>query len=109
DQTNKVPFQTMTRTMAFDRRSAQLVNCCGSSVNGDSSVQQHGVVGYVFPIGTQKQTYQVFDANVLKPVPFTFSGTDTVNGIAAYRFVENVPPTKNGTQTLPGSLVGQSE
>jgi len=109
DQTNKAPVQTMTRTMAFDRRTAQLVNCCGSNVNGDSSVHQSGVVGYVFPIGTQKQTYQVFDANLLKPVPFTYGGTDTVNGIQTYRFVGNVAPTQNGHQTLPGSLVGMSQ
>jgi hypothetical protein len=109
DQTNKQPFQMMTRTMAFDRRTAQLVNCCGSNVNGDSSVRQSGVVGYVFPIGTQKQTYQVFDSNLLKPVPFTYGGTDTVNGIQTYRFAGNVPPTQNGHQTLPGSLVGMSQ
>src|SRR6266568_135377 len=42
DQTNKLPFQTMTRTFAFDRRTAQLVNCCGANVNGGSSVEQRG-------------------------------------------------------------------
>jgi outer membrane biosynthesis protein TonB len=109
DQTNKLTFQQMTRTMAFDRRSAQLVNCCGANVNGDSSVQQRGIVGYVFPLGTQKQTYQVFDPNLLKPVPFTFAGTDSVNGIQTYRFVEDVSPTQDGSQTLPGSLVGMSQ
>ena len=108
DQTNKLPFQTMTRTFAFNRRTAQLVNCCGANVNGDSSVQQTGYVGYVLPIGTQQQTYNVFDTNLNKPVPFTFAGTAVVNGILAYRFTENVSPTQNGSQTLPGSLVGQS-
>jgi len=109
DQTDKLPFQTLTRTFAFDRRSAQLVNCCGANVNGDSSVEQTGVVGYVFPIGTQKQTYDVFDTNLNKPMPFTYAGTDTVNGIQAYRFTENVSPVQNGTQVVPGSLVGQSQ
>ncbi len=109
DQTNKLPFQTMTRTFAFDRRTAQLIDCCGANVNGDSSVEQTGIVGYVFPIGTKKQTYDVFDANLNKPMPFTFAGTDTVNGIQAYRFEENVSPTQNGTQVLPGSLVGESQ
>ncbi len=108
DQTNKLPFQTMTRTFAFDRRTAQLVNCCGANVNGDSSVRQTGYVGYVLPIGTQQQTYDVFDASLSKPEPFTFAGTATVNGIDAYRFTENVSPTQNGSQTLPGALVGQS-
>ena len=109
DQTNKLPVQTMTRTMAFDRRSAQLIDCCGANVNGDSSVEQTGIVGYVFPIGTQQQTYDVFDTNLNKPMPFDYSGTDTVNGIQAYRFVQVVAPTQNGTQVVPGSLVGQSQ
>ncbi len=109
DQTNKLPFQTMTRTFAFNRRTAQLIDCCGANVNGDSSVEQTGIVGYVFPIGTQKQTYDVFDTNLNKPMPFTYAGTGTVDGIQAYRFTENVSPTQNGTQVLPGSLVGESQ
>ena len=109
DQTNKLPFQTMTRTMAFDRRTAQLINCCGANVNGDSSVKQSGIVGYVFPIGTQQQTYDVFDTNLNKPMPFDYSGTNTVNGIQAYRFVEVVAPTQNGTQVVPGSLVNMTQ
>jgi hypothetical protein len=95
----------MSRTFAFNRRTGQLVDCCGASVNGDTSVRQTGLVGYVFPIGTQKQTYQVFDTTLKKTVPFVYSGTTTVHGIGAYEFVENVPPTQIGSQTLPGSFV----
>jgi hypothetical protein len=109
DETNKLPFQTLTRTFAFNRRNAQLIDCCGANVNGDSSIRQTGYVGYVLPIGTQKQTYDVFDANLNRPVPFTYAGTGTVDGIQTYKFVENVLATKNGSQTLPGSLVGQSQ
>ena len=57
DQTNKLPIQQTSRTFAFDRRTAQLVNCCGANVNGDSSVKQSGYVGIVLPIGTEKKTY----------------------------------------------------
>ena len=108
DQTNKLPFQTMTRTFAFDRRTALLINCCGSNVNGDSSIEQRGYVGYVLPIGTKKQTYDVFDTNLNKPVPFAYAGIGHVDGTQAYKFTENIPPTQNGTQTVPGSLVDQS-
>jgi hypothetical protein len=108
DQTNKLPVQTITRTFAFDRRSAQLVNCCGANVNGDSSIQQHGYVGYVLPIGTKKQTYDVFDTNLNKAVPFVYSGIGDVSGTQAYKFTENVPPTQNDTRTVPGSLVNSS-
>jgi len=108
DQTNKLPVQTITRTFAFDRRTAQLVNCCGANVNGDSSIQQHGYVGYVLPIGTKKQTYDVFDTNLNKPVPFVYTGIGDVDGTQAYKYSVNVPPTQNGTQTVPGSLVNSS-
>src|SRR5690242_9365274 len=108
DQTNKLPVQTITRTIAFDRRTAQLVNCCGANVNGDSSIQQHGYVGYVLPIGTKKQTYDVFDTNLNKPVPFKYTGIGEAGGTQAYKFSVNVPPTQNGTQTVPGSLVNSS-
>lgn len=108
DQTNKLPIQQTSRTFAFDRRTAQLVNCCGANVNGDPSVKQTGYVGIVLPIGTEKKTYPVFVTDVKKPVPFEYAGTSGVGGTEAYRFVANIPPTQNGTQTVPGSLVGQS-
>ena len=108
DLTNRQAVQQMTRRFAFDRRTALLVQCCGANVNGDSSIEQRGYLGYVFPIGTQKQTYDVFDTTLNRPEPFVYSGTTDVHGIGAYEFVENVNPVQVGTQTLPGSLVGQS-
>jgi Porin PorA len=106
DLTNHQAVQQMTRTFAFDRRTGQLVNCCGASVNGDTSVRQTGLVGYVFPIGTQKQTYQVFDTTLKRPMPFVYSGTTTVHGIQTYEFTENVAPVQIATLPVPGSFVG---
>jgi DUF3068 family protein len=100
DKTNHYAVQQMARRFAFDRKTGQLTMCCGANVNGDSSVQQRGLVGYVFPFGTKKQTYQVFDTTLNKPVPFTYKGTATVGGIKTYKFVEDVPPTKIGFSPL---------
>jgi hypothetical protein len=108
DLTNRQAVQQMTRRFAFDRTTAVLVNCCGANINGDSSVEQRGYLGYVFPIGTRKQTYDVFDPTLNRPVPFTYSGTSSVRGIQTYVFVENVAPVQVGTQVVPGSLVGMS-
>jgi hypothetical protein len=105
DVTNHAQVQQMTRRFAFNRRTGQLVDCCGASVNGDKSVRQTGLVGYVFPIGTQKQTYQVYDTTLKKTMPFVYSGTTTVEGIGVYEFVENVTPTQIAKVTLPGSYV----
>ena len=108
DTTNHYAVQQMTRRFAFDRKTGELTMCCGANVNGDSSVQQRGLVGYVFPFGTRKQTYQVFDTTLNKPVPFPYAGTTTVRGITAYKFTEDIAPVQVATQTVPGSLVGMS-
>jgi hypothetical protein len=71
-------------------------------------VQQRGLVGYVFPFGTKKQTYQVFDTTLNKPVPFPYAGPADVRGITTYKFTEDVAPVQVATQTVPGSLVGMS-
>jgi hypothetical protein len=106
DVTNRSTFQFVTRRAAFDRRTAQLVNCCGASVGGNTAIRQSGLSGYVWPFGTQKTTYQVFDPNLNQPRPARYAGTSTLDGITVYRFVEHVPSTRAGSQQIPGSLVG---
>lgn len=100
DITSNQPIESTTRTFAFDRKTAELVNCCGANVNGNSSIRQSGIVGYAFPIGTTKQTYQVFDPTLYRPEPFTYDGTAATDGIQTYRFAENVPPTRVGPSPL---------
>jgi hypothetical protein len=109
DVTNAKEFNYSTRRAAFDRRTSQLIMCCGANIGGNSKIQQTGLSGYVWPFDTQKTTYQVFDTTLLKPMPYTYEGTGTIHGINVYRFVEQVPPTQAGTLTVPGSLVGSSQ
>jgi hypothetical protein len=106
DLTNGLPVSTVTRRFAFNRRTGQLVDCCGASVNGNKAIRQTGLVGYVFPIGTQKQAYQVFDTTLNRAVPFTYSGTADIHGIQTYVFTENVAPTQVSAITVPGSFFG---
>jgi hypothetical protein len=106
DITNHRSIQQTTRTFAFDRRTGQLVDCCGANVNGNASVHQTGYSGVVFPFGMQKQTYQVFNTTLNRPLPFVYAGTATVDGIQTYEFVENVPATQFTTQAVPGTMLG---
>ena len=103
DATSNAAIQISSRTFAFDRKSAELVNCCGASVNGDARIKQTGIAGYAFPIGTQKQAYRVFDATAGKPEPFVYSGTATVHGIQTYVFEENVGPTPAIGEPVPAN------
>jgi Porin PorA len=106
DLTNGLPVSTVTRRFAFDRRTAELVDCCGANVNGNKRIEQTGLAGAVFPIGTRKQAYQVFDTSLNRAVPFTYAGTASIDGIATYMFTENVAPTQVATITVPGPFFG---
>ena len=104
DNTNQQTYTYSLRRLAFDRRSGELVNCCGTAIDG-KKVHVAGL-GYVWPLNAQKQTYEIFDSTLMKPEPATFAGRDSVDGLSTYKYVENVTPTQFATQTLPGSLVG---
>ena len=100
DTTNHQQLEPVSRTVVFDRRTAQLINCCGGNINGDALIRQAGIAGWAFPAGTRKQTYYVFDTVLNKPEPATYSGTETVDGIAAYTFTQDIPVAKAGFSPL---------
>jgi hypothetical protein len=100
DATNHQQLEPTSRTVAFERGTAELVNCCGGNIDGDGLIWQDGIAGYAFPVGTRKQTYDVFDTVLDKPEPFTYSGTDTVDGIVAYQFTEDVSAAEAGFSAL---------
>ena len=106
DVTNAKVFQYSTRRAAFDRRTSQLVDCCGANIGGDTSIHQTGLSGYAWPIGAKPQTYHVFDTTLNRPMPYVYAGMSAIHGIGVYRFVEHVSHARAGSQTVPGSLVG---
>jgi hypothetical protein len=104
DQTDGITYNYSLQRLAFDRRSGDLVNCCGANINA-KRVRFSGL-GYVWPLGAQKTTYQIFDTMLMATHPISYAGTATVDGLATYKYVESVAPTRIGTEQLPGSLVG---
>jgi hypothetical protein len=107
DTTNNAPISYSSERLAFNRRTGELQNCCGAAIGTDTKLNMSGL-GYVWPVNTQKKTYQIFDTTLLKPWPVTYAGTATVSGRNTYVYVEKVSNQQFGTQTLPGSLVGLS-
>jgi hypothetical protein len=104
DQTNGLTYDYSLQRLAFNRRSGELVDCCGASINARR--MHFSGLGYVFPLGAQKTTYQIFDTTLMKTHPISYAGTATVDGLATYKYVEAVAPTRIGTEQLPGSLIG---
>jgi hypothetical protein len=111
DITNSKPPGTAityyTERLAFNRRTGELVNCCGAEV-GTKRVHFSGL-GYLFPLGTQKKTYEVYNTTLLRPVPFRYAGTATVDGLTVYRFVGHISNQQFGTVSLPGSIVNMRQ
>lgn len=106
DVTNQQQFEYSLQRLAFNRRTGEFVDCCGSYVGADTNLRGESGLAYVWPFNAQKKTYQVFSTTLMKPVPAVYSGTATVDGESTYKYVENISPTESGTQTVPGSLVG---
>ena len=77
----------------LDRRTGGLINCCGASVNGSTTVKESGL-GVVWPVAAvQKKPYLYFDPTTQQAWPMAYQGTEQVGGIIAYRFQQDIPET----------------
>ncbi|QXJ21929.1 DUF3068 domain-containing protein [Actinomadura graeca] len=102
------PIQIQGYRIAFDRRTAELVDCCGANVDGDDSVRMSGY-GLLFPLAdVRKRDYPFFDMTTRQPAPMHFNGVEEVQGLTAYRFTQHVPLTRTAAldTRLPGRLLG---
>ncbi|HWJ08186.1 MAG TPA: DUF3068 domain-containing protein [Nocardioides sp.] len=114
-------FQRTQERAPFDGVSGAAVECdtCESWVSdtanykGDDSrvetpVERQGQV-YKFPFGTEKKTYDIWDGTLDEAVPATFEGTEEIDGLEVYKFVQKIAPTVVSTQELPGAKFGSTE
>src|SRR5260370_34719901 len=56
--------------------------------------------------GVEKKTSMVLVPTIARAEPIQYAGNATVDGISVYRFVESVPPTRFGSEQIPGSIAG---
>ncbi|HZB32214.1 MAG TPA: DUF3068 domain-containing protein [Streptosporangiaceae bacterium] len=110
DATTGSPIDYRQTRQAFDRRTSNLVMCCGAAVGNDTSTKQAGL-GTLWPIANvEKKTYQYFDVTTRQTLPINYDGEDTVQGLRAYRFVLNVPHTRiSEVADVPGNVLGLGE
>ncbi|GAA2622834.1 DUF3068 domain-containing protein [Actinomadura fulvescens] len=94
--------------IAFDRRSSELVNCCGTNIGGDTNVRMTGY-GLLFPVANvEKRDYPFFDMTTRREVPMRFEAEERVQGVKAYRFTRRVPVTltQKVNFKMPGEWLG---
>lgn len=113
-------FQKTQERAPFDGVSGAAVDCdeCKSWVSDtavyegqervETPIERKGQV-FKFPFGTEKKTYDVWDGSVDKAVPATFEGTEEIDGLEVYKFVQTIEPTVVSTQELPGEKFGSTE
>lgn len=106
DPRNGYLVNSLYQRSAFNRRTAQLTNCCGAALGDNTKVRQHGI-GVFWPIGTQKHTYEVFDGNAGGAFPARFRGVTKVDGVTVYKFTQHIPSTLVAQMPgVPASLLG---
>jgi MFS family permease len=109
DTTNRAAIAYAAFREALNRRTGELVSCCGEYITNpvtgkpDSSVRMTGI-GPVWPFGAQQRTYLIFDTIAGRPEPARYAGIARISGILTYRYLERVAPTRFGTE--PNSLTG---
>jgi hypothetical protein len=113
----QLPISRSESRIALDRVSGAAVAWKGQCYNDvkvdkqNTSSCQPGNISYtgqlyLFPFGTQKQTYQYFDGTLHKSLPMTYQGQEKVAGLQTYRFQQTVPQQNLDVdpQTMAGLL-----
>jgi hypothetical protein len=97
---------------SLDSPSGLANNCCGdflSTSKDDPRGKQITHQGYEFklPFKAQKHDYPFWDVNLGKAVPAHYAGTDELDGLTVYRYVQPIADTVIGHQVAPAWLFGQ--
>ncbi|GIE83142.1 hypothetical protein Aph02nite_90920 [Actinoplanes philippinensis] len=89
--------------LAVDRKTAAAVNWPGQQLDDVAKVQGSTASTpdpvtftgqlYKFPFGTEQTTYQYFDRDVKKAFPIEYKGTEDIQGLETYKFVQVIPET----------------
>lgn len=100
--------------VSFDRYTGLATNCCGDYVatvravgdefqSANTPVTHKGLF-YKFPFDTQKQDYPFWDGDLKDATNAAYAGTETLEGLSTYKFVQRIPDTTLEQRDVPASL-----
>ena len=95
---------------SFNEVSGLSNNCCGDYLSTDPAkpvgdLIEHQGLQFKFPFDTQKKNYPFWDVNVKKAVTAKYDGTETIQGLKTYRFVQPITDVVISKEEVPGSLL----
>lgn len=104
-------FQQSRSRFAFDEVSGAAVTCdsCDTwteTVKGQQTPTEFKGQVVKFPFNTQKHSYDFWDSTIGEATPAAYSGTDKIDGLTVYKFVQTIEPQVLSYQQVPGSLFG---
>lgn len=92
----------------LDEVSGEANPCCADYVQEDQEADpvplRHEGLGLKFPFDTQKQDYKFWDVELRRATDAKYSGTEVIDGLETYKFVQDIKDQTIGTQDLPGGL-----
>lgn len=100
--------QSMART-AMDASTGMTKPCCQSFaevVDQAIAPDDRSTLVGKFPFGTDKKSYPIWDSTLGKSVTASYSGTEKIDGVTAYRFEANVPDTVVGSKDVIATTIG---
>ncbi|MFI7588968.1 DUF3068 domain-containing protein [Spongisporangium articulatum] len=99
---------------SFDGFTGEATNCCGDYVIEDptddvgESVKHRGLV-FKFPFKTERKNYEWWDSTIKATATARYDGTEKINGLVTYRFIQVITDEVVGTEAVPGAMVGSDE
>ncbi|GAA5044389.1 hypothetical protein HNP84_004618 [Thermocatellispora tengchongensis] len=88
------------RRVAFDRRTGELVDCCGAYVDELTRPGSRGLA-FRWPFGARPVAYPVYDLLVRRPVTARFDGIEELRGLRVYRYVQRFANERMAQPGLP--------
>lgn len=99
---------------SLDGRTGASTNCCGDYLITDptdpqgQTIRHRGLV-FKFPFDTQRHSYEFWDSNIKATATARFDGTERIDGLLTYRFVQPIPDEVIAQQVVPGALLNSDK
>jgi DUF3068 family protein len=96
---------------SFNGKTGLSTNKFGDYYNTDptSPVNEpikHEGIQFKFPFNVQRHNYPFWDAFLKKATTARYDGTEKINGLLTYRFVQPITDVVIGREDVPGALIG---
>jgi hypothetical protein len=96
---------------SFNGKTGLANNKYGDYVSTDPAdtvgapIKHEGLL-FKFPFNTQRINYPFWDVNIKKAVTARYDGTEKIDGLLTYRFVQAITDVVIGQDDIPGALMG---